>query len=102
MTVKVFLESTTSSWSEELATFSCEQYYEVCIETLDKWATKNGHKITESLTEDEPNKEYLLEKLTELYYIAEELDPDTATAISMAESTLIKTIEREESDNDQS
>ena len=98
MTVKVFLESTTSSWSEELATFSCEQYYEVCIKTLDKWATKNGHKITESLTEEEPNKAYLLQKLTELYYIAVELDPDTATAISMAESTLINTIEREESD----
>lgn len=58
------------------------------------------NKCVKCEAEDKPNKAYLMQKLTELYYIAVELDPDTATAISMAESTLEKTIEREESDND--
>jgi len=53
MTVRVFLESKTSSWSEEIATFTCEEYYEVCITALETWATKNGHIITERLEEDE-------------------------------------------------
>ena len=53
MTVRVFLESKTSSWSEEIATYTCEDYDEVCI-------------------------------------IARELDPDTASAISIAEDTLRK------------
>ena len=53
MTVRVFLESKTSSWSEEIATFTCEEYYEVCITALETWAKKNGHKITERVEEDE-------------------------------------------------
>tara|TARA_E500000305_G_C3899580_1_gene178077 strand:+ start:416 stop:580 length:165 start_codon:yes stop_codon:yes gene_type:complete len=53
MTVRVHLQSKTGSWSEEIATFTCEEYYEVCITALATWATKNGHKITERLEEDE-------------------------------------------------
>jgi hypothetical protein len=41
MTVRVFLESKTNSWAEEIAT--CEEYYEVCITALETWAKKNGH-----------------------------------------------------------
>ena len=55
MTVRVFLESKTSSWSEEIATFTCEEYYDVCSKALETWATKNGHIITESEEEENDN-----------------------------------------------
>jgi hypothetical protein len=53
MTVRVHLQSNSGSWSEEIATFTCEEYYEVCITALATWAKKNGHIITESLEEDD-------------------------------------------------
>ena len=53
MTVRVFLESKTSSWSEEIATFTCEEYYEVCITALETYAKKKGCIITESVEEDD-------------------------------------------------
>ena len=53
MTVRVHLQSETGSWSEEIATFTTEEYYEVCITALETWAKKNGHIITESVEEDD-------------------------------------------------
>ena len=52
MTVRVHLQSKTGSWSEEIGTFTCEEYYEVCIKALETWAKKNGHIITESVEEE--------------------------------------------------
>ena len=40
------------------------------------------------LVEASRKKEHLMQKLTELYEIAEKIDPDTASVISMAEETL--------------
>ena len=40
MTVRVHLQSETGSWSEEIGTFTCEEYYEVCITALETWAKK--------------------------------------------------------------
>ena len=40
------------------------------------------------LVEASRKKEHLQQKLAELYEIAEKIDPDTASAISMAEDTL--------------
>ena len=59
MTVRVHLQSETGSWSEEIGTFTCEEYYEVCITALETWAKKNGHIITESVEEkdDKPKIE---------------------------------------------
>ena len=55
MTVRVHLQSNSGSWSEEIATFTCEEYYEVCITALATWAKKNGHIITESVEEENDN-----------------------------------------------
>jgi hypothetical protein len=55
MTVRVHLQSKTGSWSEEIGTFTCEEYYEVCITALATWAKKNGHIITESVEEENDN-----------------------------------------------
>ena len=55
MTVRVHLQSKTGSWSEEIATFTTEEYYEVCITALETWAKKNGHIITESVEEENDN-----------------------------------------------
>tara|TARA_R100000005_G_scaffold27625_1_gene12332 strand:+ start:258 stop:428 length:171 start_codon:yes stop_codon:yes gene_type:complete len=53
MTVRVHLQSETGSWSEEIGTFTCEEYYEVCIPALETWAKKKGCIITESVEEDD-------------------------------------------------
>ena len=47
MTVRVHLQSETGSWSEESGTFTCEEYYEVCITALETWAKKKNNIITE-------------------------------------------------------
>ena len=43
MTVRVHLQSETGSWSEEIGTFTCEEYYEVCITALETWAKKKNN-----------------------------------------------------------
>ena len=63
MTVRVHLQSKTGSWSEEIGTFTCEEYYEVCITALETWATKNGHKITESVEEEPPSELRIAKKV---------------------------------------
>ncbi len=55
MTVRVHLQSKTGSWSEEIATFTTEEYYDVCSKALETWANKNGHIITESIEEENDN-----------------------------------------------
>lgn len=44
--------------------------------------------------------EQILHKLTELYYEAEKLDNDCATAISTAEDTVIKAIKKSRKNED--
>jgi len=63
MTVRVQLQSKTGSWSEEIATFTCEEYYEVCITALETWAKKNGHIITESVEEEPPSELRIAKKV---------------------------------------
>ena len=62
MTVRVHLQSKTGSWSEEIGTFTCEEYYEVCIKALETWAKKKNNIITESLAEP-PNELRIAKKV---------------------------------------
>tara|TARA_R100001163_G_scaffold38668_1_gene29472 strand:- start:1959 stop:2144 length:186 start_codon:yes stop_codon:yes gene_type:complete len=51
--VIVYLGGKNNGWSEELATFTSEAYYMVCVPALEKWAQKNGHVIHETLVEED-------------------------------------------------
>ena len=48
--IRVYVESKNSSYVEEIATFTDEQYYAVCYPELEKLAEKEGCVITESVT----------------------------------------------------
>ena len=89
---------------------SREQMDEVLLEYLDQLFIDNGTTPAQERAKEEEylyyedlwerefldyhlveasrKKEHLQQKLTELYEIAEKIDPDTASAISMAEETL--------------
>tara|TARA_R110000823_G_scaffold297975_1_gene418221 strand:- start:525 stop:893 length:369 start_codon:yes stop_codon:yes gene_type:complete len=53
MGVKVYLESPTGSWADEIAYFQYEEDYNVCFEALEKKAEADNHIITESIEDGE-------------------------------------------------
>ena len=50
--IKVYFESASGSFCEEIATFKDEEFFNVCYPCLEKLAKRDNLILTESITEE--------------------------------------------------